>query len=98
VTTYAASLANMNVVVSNDSLPMHLCAALKVPVVALFGPTDPAQTGPWQARARVISSETDYTPFYTLPYPLDPNQFPNSMDTISPDRVEQAIEELLAQR
>lgn len=34
-------------VVSNDSGPMHIAAALGKPLVALFGPTDPAKTGPY---------------------------------------------------
>jgi lipopolysaccharide heptosyltransferase II len=36
--------------VSNDSGPMHIAAALKRPVIALFGPTDYEKTGPygWQ--------------------------------------------------
>jgi len=35
------------VVVGGDSGPVHLAAALGVPVVALFGPTDPERNGPW---------------------------------------------------
>lgn len=38
---------------SNDSGPMHLSAALGVPVVALFGPTDPEKTGPY-CKNRVV--------------------------------------------
>ncbi len=33
--------------VTNDSGPMHVAAALNRPVVALFGPTDPRRTGPY---------------------------------------------------
>jgi lipopolysaccharide heptosyltransferase II len=33
--------------VTNDTGPMHVAAALGRPVVALFGPTDPRQTGPY---------------------------------------------------
>lgn len=45
-----ALIAGAKVVVSNDSGPMHIAAALGVPVIALFGPTDPVKTGPygWQ--------------------------------------------------
>ena len=35
------------VVVGGDSGPVHLAAAFRVPLVALFGPTDPARNGPW---------------------------------------------------
>ncbi len=37
-------------IVSNDSGPMHIAAALNKPVIALFGPTDYEKTGPygWQ--------------------------------------------------
>ncbi len=33
--------------VSGDTGPVHIAAAVGVPVVALFGPTDPARNGPW---------------------------------------------------
>jgi len=46
----AALIEGARAVVSNDSGPMHIAAALNRPVVALFGPTDPSKTGPygWQ--------------------------------------------------
>ena len=42
------------VVVTNDSGPMHLAAAVGTPVVAIFGPTDPVLTGPYGAGHRVL--------------------------------------------
>ena len=36
-----------SIIVANDSGPMHLAAAMEKPVVAVFGPTDPAQYGPY---------------------------------------------------
>lgn len=42
-----ALVRRSTVVVGGDSGPMHLAAALGVPVVALFGPTDPERNGPW---------------------------------------------------
>jgi ADP-heptose:LPS heptosyltransferase len=50
-------LNSADCVLSNDSGPMHLAAALARPLVALFGPTDPARFGPFPAdsqRQRVI--------------------------------------------
>ena len=43
----------------NDSGPMHLAAAVGTPVAALFGPTDPALTGPYSRNSRVIRPELD---------------------------------------
>jgi lipopolysaccharide heptosyltransferase II len=56
-TTLRQSMALMErcrLIVSNDSGPMHLAAALGTPVVALFGSTDERATGPIGPRARVV--------------------------------------------
>lgn len=48
-------MAEMDLALTVDSGPMHVAAALGVPVVALFGPTEPARTGPYGAGHRVIN-------------------------------------------
>ncbi len=47
-------LGEMDLVVSNDSGPMHMAAAVGTPVLALFGPTDPVRTGPYGDVHRVL--------------------------------------------
>jgi heptosyltransferase-1 len=42
--------------VGGDTGPMHLAAALGVPVVALFGPTRPDRNGPYATRSVVLRS------------------------------------------
>jgi lipopolysaccharide heptosyltransferase I len=50
----AAWMGGMDLAVTVDSGPMHLAAALGVPVLALFGPTDPVRTGPVGTAHRVL--------------------------------------------
>ena len=47
--------------VGGDTGPMHLAAALQIPVVAIFGPTDPARNGPYGTRSIVLRSATSVT-------------------------------------
>lgn len=46
-----ALLKRAKVLVSGDTGPLHLTAALGTPVVGLYGPTDPARNGPYGPRA-----------------------------------------------
>lgn len=46
-----ALIKNSMLTVSNDSGPMHLAAAMKKPILALFGPTDPNRFGPYPLNA-----------------------------------------------
>lgn len=47
--------------IGGDTGPLHLAAALKVPVVAIFGPTSPARNGPFGTRSIVLRSATSTT-------------------------------------
>ena len=43
-----------DVVITNDTGPMHVAVAVQTPVVALFGPTDPRRTGPFGQVNKVL--------------------------------------------
>lgn len=52
----AAMLAQMNLVISNDTGIMHVAAAVGVPVLSLFGPTDPLQWAPTGSKHKYLLS------------------------------------------
>jgi len=47
--------------IGGDTGPLHLAAALHVPVVAIFGPTDPARNGPYGTRSVVLRNPESVT-------------------------------------
>jgi heptosyltransferase I len=47
--------------VGGDTGPLHLAAALRIPVVAIYGPTDPARNGPFATRSVVLRSAESVT-------------------------------------
>src|SRR5208337_2045970 len=47
--------------VGGDTGPLHLAAALEIPVVAIFGPTDPARNGPYGTRSLVLRNPESVT-------------------------------------
>jgi heptosyltransferase I len=51
-------------VISNDSGPMHIAAALGIPVYAIFGPTDPLRTGPYGKGHTIISTAMPCAPCF----------------------------------
>ena len=50
------------VVITNDSGPMHVAAAVGTPVVAIFGPTDPVLTGPYRKQHVVLRAGIPCSP------------------------------------
>lgn len=65
----AASIAHCNVVITNDSGPLHLAAALAVPSVSIFGPTDPGRTV-IPGASRVLRKSYSCQPCYQRECPL----------------------------
>ena len=60
-----ALLRRLRVFITNDSGPMHLAAAVGTPVIAPFGPTDPARTGPYGAGHAVLRSGAPCSPCFS---------------------------------
>ena len=77
-------------VVGVDSGPMHLAAALGKPGVAVFGPTDPAQNGPYGGHIAVLRSPSAVTSYKR-------NHAGSEMRDIRPEAVFEAIQTVLAQ-
>jgi len=55
--------------IGGDTGPLHLAAALQVPVVAIFGPTDPARNGPYGTRSVVLRNPESATTHARNPNP-----------------------------
>mgnify|MGYP000081805663 CR=1 FL=1 len=67
IKSLAALLTRVNLLITNDSGPMHIAAALGTQVVALFGPTDPELTGPYGRGHVVIRKNLDCSPCMRKP-------------------------------
>ncbi|MGB9120379.1 MAG: glycosyltransferase family 9 protein [Candidatus Angelobacter sp.] len=49
-------IAGAQLFIGNDSGPAHIAAAFGVPVVVLFGPSDPVNWAPWRTEAHVLAN------------------------------------------
>ena len=79
--------------ITTDSGPMHLAAAVGTPVVALFGPTDPKRTGPYDSRHMVIREPLSCAPCFRKTC-----REMTCMKNITVDAVFKAVESVLRQR
>jgi heptosyltransferase-1 len=61
ITELIALTRRAKLFIGGDTGPMHLAAALQAPVVAIFGPTNPARNGPYGTRSIVLRSPASAT-------------------------------------
>jgi ADP-heptose:LPS heptosyltransferase len=59
-----ALIARARFFISNDTGPMHIAAALGIPVFAIFGPANPVRTGPYGTIHTIIQEQLDCIPCY----------------------------------
>ena len=68
----AAALKICGLVLTNDTGPMHLAAAVGAPVTAIFGSTSPELTGPvFSARSQVVRWNAPCAPCFRRECPID---------------------------
>jgi len=82
-----ALLSQCHVFLGNDSGAMHVAAAVGLPVVAIFGPTDPQGTAPVTPRATIVQQKAYCSPCFLRRCPTDHR----CMTAVSPAMVESAL-------
>lgn len=81
-----ALLSECHLFIGNDSGAMHVAAAVGLPVVAVFGPTDPSGTAPATPRSSIVQQKPYCSPCFLRHCPTDHR----CMRGITPDMVEAA--------
>jgi lipopolysaccharide heptosyltransferase I len=81
-----ALIRSASLLVSGDTFALQAACALDVPVVALFGPTNPLRNGPFRSRDRAVFHRLDCNPCYKKTCPTL-----ECLRTISPDEVAKAV-------
>jgi heptosyltransferase II len=79
-------LSRCHLFLGNDSGAMHIAAAVGLPVVAIFGPTDPFGTAPVTPRRTIVQQKPYCSPCFLRRCPTDHR----CMKQVSPDMVEAA--------
>jgi lipopolysaccharide heptosyltransferase I len=87
----AALLEQSNLYIGNDSGLMHMAAATKTPLVAIFGPTDPKRTGPYSSNAKVVKADLSCMPCFARECKYNHE----CMRELSVEKVTQACNELI---
>jgi len=82
-----ALLSQCHLFLGNDSGAMHVAAAVGLPVVAVFGPTDPEGTAPVTPRANIIQQKPYCSPCFLRCCPTDHR----CMKAVTPQMVEAAM-------
>lgn len=89
---YVEIARRARLVVAADTGPLHLACAVGTPVVALFGPTEPARNGPFAADDVVVRRTPACAPCYSRSC----SRHAGVMDGISLEEVRAAVERRLA--
>jgi len=92
-----AILERVPLLITGDTGPMHIAAAVGTPVVALYGPISPERSGPLGAGHRIVMhGELDCCPCNS--FKCRNKVFRKCMEMITVDEVFSAIKELLGER
>jgi lipopolysaccharide heptosyltransferase II len=97
VVTLAAVLECLVVLVTGDTGPMHLAAAVGTPVVAVFGPSDPGRYAPLGSASKIVRIELPCSPCNRIRKPplRCQGHVPDCLRGVTAERVAAAADELL---
>ena len=94
----AVILEHLSLFITGDTGPMHLAAAMGTPIVAVFGPSDPANYGPLTSRKRVVRVNIWCSPCNQIRRPPSRcvGHVPDCLVGVEVDQVVAAANDLLA--
>jgi ADP-heptose:LPS heptosyltransferase len=100
VVTVAAVLERLDLFVTGDTGPMHLAHAMGTPIVAVFGPSDPARYAPRGLRDRVVRVDLACSPCNRIRVPPARcvGHTPDCLAAVSVEMVLAAIDDVLRER
>jgi heptosyltransferase-2/heptosyltransferase-3 len=95
--TVAAVIAQLDLFVSGDTGPMHLAHAVSTPIVAVFGPSDPARYAPRGTRDTIVRIDLPCSPCnrIRLPPARCTGHTPDCLEGVDAARVLAAIDGVL---
>jgi heptosyltransferase-1 len=93
----AAVLEQLTLLITGDTGPMHLAAAVGTPVLAIFGPSLPSRYAPLSSRSRVVRIDIHCSPCNLLRQPPSRclNRVPDCLSGIATTDVVRAANEML---
>jgi len=100
---FAAFISKMNLFITNDTGPMHIAAAVDVPIIAIFGQTNLKRYHPYMDDSRFVCIKMDHSvcPYFSFEHPrqecrrYDCNG-KNCMDAITVTEVKEAVKKLMS--
>jgi len=102
---FAAAIRKMNIFLTNDTGPMHIAAAVGVPIVALFGQTNLCRYHPYMEESMYVTIKKDciLCPCYSFGHPMQECrrhdcEDKQCMDSITLDEVKEAALKLLSKQ
>ncbi len=90
----ACIIKDCDLLITNDSGPMHVADAFGTPLIALFGSTDEEKTGPYRQKESVVNKHVPCSPCFKRVCPID---FP-CMKEISVEEVAFSARKLLRRK
>lgn len=93
----AAAMSRCSLIITNDSGPMHVAISQGVPIVALYGPSNPMFYGPYKAHAVVLESMENYEIGKSMKQIIKEGKY-KGLGVISEQAVIEAAESLLAEQ
>lgn len=86
-------IKNSDLLISNDSGPMHIAAAFNTQLIAIFGPTDPEKTGPYSGSCTIVRAEKPCVPCFLRQCGKPDDEF--CMSSVSAEHIFLRIEDFI---